>query len=154
VPESRICRIIAAIREWTMPLDKDDDPQRVELFARFGQAFYMANVVEDQLVLTLMQIEFARTKEEFVKAKGKGFDRAKIAADWDSYEKKQRKKMMGELRDLVVKSADFQPRLEGPHQGGQGPSESPSPQLLAGASCHDGDKRGTRQDDCGVDRGR
>jgi hypothetical protein len=95
-----------------MPLDKDDDPQRVELFARFGRAFYMANVVEDQLVLTLMQIEFARTKEEFVKAKGKGFDRAKIAADWDAYEKKQRKKMMGELRDLVVKSADFSQDLK------------------------------------------
>lgn len=67
-----------------MALDEDDDPQLVELFARYGRAFYMANVVEDQLVLALMQLEFARTKEAFVNAKGQGFDRAKIAADWDA----------------------------------------------------------------------
>jgi hypothetical protein len=64
----------------------------------------MANVVEDQLVLTLMQLQFARTKEDFVKAKGQGFDRAKIAAEWDEFEKKNRKKMMGELRGLVEKA--------------------------------------------------
>src|SRR4051812_7157378 len=72
-----------------MALDKDGDMQTVEMYARFGRAFYMANVVEDQLVLTLMQLEFARTEEAFVQAKGKGFDRAKIAAEWDDYEKKQ-----------------------------------------------------------------
>jgi hypothetical protein len=32
-----------------MALDEDDDSQLVELFARHGRAFYMANVVEDQL---------------------------------------------------------------------------------------------------------
>jgi hypothetical protein len=95
-----------------MALDEDDDPQLVELFARFGRAFYMANVVEDQLVLTLMQIEFARTKEKFVNAKGKGFDRAKIAADWDAYEKAQREKTMGGLRNLVKASADFDEALK------------------------------------------
>jgi hypothetical protein len=78
-----------------MALDEDDDPQVVEVFARFGRAVYMANVVEDQLVLTLMQNQFMRTKEDFVKAQGKGFDRAKIAAEWDAYEKEQRGKTMG-----------------------------------------------------------
>jgi hypothetical protein len=95
-----------------MALDKDDDMQTVEMYARFGRAFYMANLVEDQLVLTLMQLEFARTKEAFVKAKGKGFDRAKIAADWDDYEKKQRGKMMGQLKKGVEDSADFSQDLK------------------------------------------
>jgi hypothetical protein len=90
-----------------MALDKNDDPQVVEVFARFGRAMYMANVVEDGLVRTLMQINFMRTKEVFIKAQGKGFDRAKLSADWDAYEKEQRGKMMGELRMAVEKSADF-----------------------------------------------
>jgi hypothetical protein len=90
-----------------MALDEGDDMQLVELFARYGRAFYMANVVESQLVLTLLQLEFARTKEAFVKAKGQGFDRTKIAADWDEYEEKQHEKMMGQLRISVSKSADF-----------------------------------------------
>ena len=93
-------------------MDEDDDPQMIELFARFGQAFYMANVVEDQLVLTLMQIQFMRTKDDFVKAQGKGFDHAKIAAEWDAYEKQQRDKTMGQLRNLVKSSADFDEALK------------------------------------------
>jgi hypothetical protein len=95
-----------------MVLDKDDNPQVVEAFARFGRAVYMANVVEDQLVLTLMQIQFMRTKEDFVKAQGKGFDRAKIAGEWDAYEKQQRDKTMGQLRNLVKTSADFDDALK------------------------------------------
>jgi hypothetical protein len=95
-----------------MALDENDDPQTVEVFARYGRAMYMANVVEDGLVLTLMQIEFMRTKDDFVKAKGKGFDRAKIAAEWDAYEKKQRGEMMGTLRKRVEESADFSQELK------------------------------------------
>jgi hypothetical protein len=95
-----------------MALDENYDPQLVELFARFGQAVYMANVVEDQLVLTLMQLKFARTKEAFVKAKGKGFDRAKVAAEWDAYEKGQRNNTMGQLKNLVKDSADFDDALK------------------------------------------
>ncbi len=95
-----------------MALDENDDPQIVELFARYGRAAYMANVLEDGLVLALMQIKFMQTKEDFIKAKGKGFDRAKIAAEWDAYEKKQRKEMMGKLRQLVEESADFSDELK------------------------------------------
>jgi hypothetical protein len=95
-----------------MALDEDDDPQVVEVFARFGRAVYMANVVEDQLVLTLMQNQFMGTKEDFVKAQGKGFDRAKIAAEWDAYEKEQRGKTMGQLRNLVKNSPVFDEALK------------------------------------------
>jgi hypothetical protein len=95
-----------------MALNGSEDPTTLEVFARFGHAFYMANVVEDQLVMTLLQLEFARTKEAFVKAKGQGFDRTKIAAEWDAYEKKQRGKMMGELRKLVEDSTDFSRELK------------------------------------------
>ena len=59
-----------------MALDKNDDPQVVEVFARFGRAIYMANVVEDGLVRTLMQINFMKTKEVFIKAQGKGSPRS------------------------------------------------------------------------------
>jgi hypothetical protein len=38
-------------------IDKNDDPQIVETFARFGRAIYMANVVEMSLVQTLLQVE-------------------------------------------------------------------------------------------------
>jgi hypothetical protein len=33
----------------------------------------------------VLHVDFARTKEAFVKAKGQG--RAKIAAEWDDYER-------------------------------------------------------------------
>jgi hypothetical protein len=95
-----------------MAFDEDDDQQVIEVFARFGRAMYMANVVEDQLVLTLMQVQFMRTKEDFVRAQGKGFDRATIEAEWNAYEKDQRKKTMGELRNLVKTSADFDEALK------------------------------------------
>jgi hypothetical protein len=68
---------------------------------------YMANVVEDSLVRTLMQSKFMETKEEFTKAQGKGFDRAKLLVEWDAYEKEQHGKMMGQLVGLVQESADL-----------------------------------------------
>jgi hypothetical protein len=88
-------------------LDENDDPQVVEVFARFGRAIYMANVVEDSLVRALMQVNFMKMKEAFIKAQGKGFDRAKLSADWDAYEKVQRDKTMGQLGNLVKESTDF-----------------------------------------------
>src|SRR5262249_53337860 len=84
----------------------------VEVFARFGRAMYMANVVEDSLVRTLMQTNFMRTKEAFIKAQGKGFDRAKLSADWDTHEKEQRDKTMGQLGKLVKDSAEFDEGLK------------------------------------------
>lgn len=36
-----------------------------------------------------------------------------MSADWDEYEKKQHKKMMGELRKFVEDSADFADELKG-----------------------------------------
>lgn len=72
----------------------------------------MANVLEDQLVLTLMQNKFMRTKEAVIKAQGKGFDRAKIAAEWDAYEEGQRKNTMGQLKNHVKDSIDFDAALK------------------------------------------
>jgi hypothetical protein len=95
-----------------MALDDSDDKQVIEVFARFGRAVYMANVVEDNLVRTLMQIKFMETKEAFIKAQGKGFDRAKMSAEWDAYQKEQHEKMMGQLVGLVEKSADFTDELK------------------------------------------
>jgi hypothetical protein len=72
----------------------------------------MANVVEDSLVRTLMQVNFVKTKEAFIKAQGKGYDRAKLSAEWDAYEKEQRGKMMGVLRGAVEKSSDLDEALK------------------------------------------
>jgi hypothetical protein len=95
-----------------MALDGNDDPQIVEVFARFGRAMYMANVVDDSLVRTLMQVNFMKTKEAFIKAQGNGYDRAKLSADWDAYEKQQRDKTMGQLGKLVTDSPEFNEALK------------------------------------------
>lgn len=95
-----------------MALDENDDPQIVEVFARFGRAMYMANVVDDSLVRTLMQVNFMKTKEAFIKAQGKGYDRATLSADWDTYEKQQRDKTMGQLGKLVKDSPEFNDALK------------------------------------------
>jgi hypothetical protein len=99
-------------REWAMALDENDDPQIVEVFARFGRAVYMANVVEDSLVRALLQVKFMETKGALIKAEGKGFDRAKITAEWDAYEYEQHGKMMGQLVGAVEKSADLSDDLK------------------------------------------
>jgi hypothetical protein len=79
-------------------IDKDDDPQIVEAFARFGRAIYMANVVEMSLVQTLLQVEFfTPAREKFIKGKGKGFDPKIFGAELDAYVEKQSKKTMGTL---------------------------------------------------------
>ena len=64
-------------------IDKDDDPQIVETFARFGRAVYMANVVEMSLIQTLLQVEFLTSaRDKFIREKGKGFDPKKFDAEF------------------------------------------------------------------------
>lgn len=89
-------------------IDKDDDPQIVETFARFGRAMYMANVLELGLVQTLLQIEFLTpAREKFIKDQGKNFDRKKFDAEFDAFMQEHFKKTMGTLNLLVSKRAEF-----------------------------------------------
>jgi hypothetical protein len=93
-------------------IDKDDDPQIVETFARFGRAIYMANVLEVSLVQTLMQIEFLTpAREKFIKEQGKNFDRKKFDAEFDGFMKEQFKKTMGTLNLKVSQKAVFNEAL-------------------------------------------
>jgi hypothetical protein len=93
-------------------IDKGDDPQIVEAFARFGRAIYMANVVELSLVQTLLQVEFLTpAREKFIKEKGKGFDPKIFAAELDAHVEKQSKKTMGTLNLRVSERAEFDEAL-------------------------------------------
>jgi hypothetical protein len=93
-------------------IDKDDDPQIVEAFARFGRAIYMANVVEMNLVQTLLQVEFLTpAREKFIDEKGKGFDPKTFTAELDAYVEKRSKKTMGTLNLRVSERAEFDEAL-------------------------------------------
>lgn len=93
-------------------IDKDDDPQIVEAFARFGRAIYMANVVEASLVQTLLQVEFLTSaRDRFVSEKGKGLDPETFSADLDVYVEKQSKKTMGVLNTKASERPEFDEEL-------------------------------------------
>jgi hypothetical protein len=93
-------------------IDKDDDPQIVEAFARFGRAIYVANVVEMSLAQTLLQVEFLTpAREKFIKEKGKSFDPKTFTAEFDAFMEKQSKKTMGTLNLRVSQRAEFDEAL-------------------------------------------
>jgi hypothetical protein len=78
----------------------DDD--LTEVFAYFGRAAYMANVLEMALAQTILQIEFmTKVKEEFIRSKGKNFDKQKYEGDFDTFFEKQLGKTMGQLKNRV-----------------------------------------------------
>ena len=93
-------------------IDKDDDLQIMETFARFGRAIYMANVVELGLAQVLVQIEFLTpAREKFLKEKGKDFDRKKFDGEFDTFMEEQSKRMMGTLNLRVSQRAEFDEAL-------------------------------------------
>ncbi|MGJ4924824.1 hypothetical protein [Bradyrhizobium oligotrophicum] len=93
-------------------IDKEDDPQIVEVFARFGRAMYMANVVELSMIQTLLQVEFLTpAREKIIKDNGKSFDPKAFATELDAFMRKQAKKTMGTLNMGVSKHPIFDEEL-------------------------------------------
>jgi hypothetical protein len=99
-----------------MPETKEnyDEGEHIkETFACFGRAAYMANVVETGLAQTLLQIEFmAGVRDEFIRTKGKDFDREKCAADFDAYLEEKFEKTMGTLKRLAFETDAFNENLK------------------------------------------
>lgn len=95
--------------------DKHDKGANLtELFAHYGRAVYMANVVETAFAQTLLQVEFMTgIREEFIRTKGKNFDRQKYEDDFDTYFDKQLSRTMGELARRVGEFPDFGDELKG-----------------------------------------
>jgi hypothetical protein len=96
-----------------MTEEQNERADLTELFAHFGRAAYMANVVEVELALTLLQVEFlTKVREEFVRTKGKGFDKDKYETEFDDYLEKQLGRTMGQLAGSVEKFPDFDAKLK------------------------------------------
>lgn len=94
-------------------LDKDDDLQIVETFARFGRAIYMANVVELGLAQTLVQIEFLTpAREKHIKEQRKDFDRNKFDAEFETFMAERAKQTMGTLNLRVSQKSEFDEALK------------------------------------------
>jgi leucyl-tRNA synthetase len=90
-----------------------NDPEIKEVFAWFGRAIYMANVVEVELAHTLLQIDFmTKVRDNFVRSKAKNFDRKKYEKDFDNFLKEQFSKTMGDLKKEVAKVSDFDEKLK------------------------------------------
>jgi hypothetical protein len=93
-------------------IDEGDDPQIVEVFARFGRAIYMANVVELALAQALLQVEFLTpAREKVIKEQGKNFDPKSFSAEFDKFMQNQVKSMMGTLRLRASQHAEFDDAL-------------------------------------------
>jgi hypothetical protein len=92
----------------------DEDADLTELFAYFGRAAYMANVLETALAQTLLQVEYmTRVRAEFARTKGKDFDRQKYENEFDTYFEAQLSKTMGQLGKLVKEFPDLNDELKG-----------------------------------------
>ena len=84
-----------------------------EVFAYFGKAIFMANVVETALAQTLMQVEFMKgVRNEFVRTKGHNFSPKKYEQDFDAFMKEQISKTMGKLKLRVEEMARFDDKLK------------------------------------------
>jgi hypothetical protein len=93
--------------------EEEQSEQIKETFAYFGRAFYMATVVETGLAHVLLQAEFMKSiHEEYVRTKGKGFDRKQYEADFDAFMERNFAQTMGNLVKRVQKSADFSEDLK------------------------------------------
>ena len=67
-----------------MPADENEDV--TEVFAHFGRALYMANVLEAALAHALLQIVFMKgVREDFIRKKAKNFDPQKYEKDFDEF---------------------------------------------------------------------
>jgi hypothetical protein len=92
----------------------DEGADLTELFAYFGRAVYMANVLETALAQTLLQVEYmTRVRAEYVRTKGKDFDRKKHEDEFDTYFEEQLSKTMGQLGKLVKAFPDLSDELKG-----------------------------------------
>jgi hypothetical protein len=94
--------------------DNTEGGDNTELFAHFGRAGYMANVLEMALAQTLLQVEFmTNVREHFIRTKGKDFDRKKYEDEFDEYFKEKLSKTMGQLGKLAKDSPELTDDLKG-----------------------------------------
>jgi hypothetical protein len=92
--------------------DYDEGEHVKELFAYFGRAYYMANVLEEGLGLALLQLHFLRlVRDEFIRNRGKGFDRAKFEADFDAFVHQHHALTFGNLLRKIEKQPEFDDAL-------------------------------------------
>jgi hypothetical protein len=78
--------------------EEEEGEQIKETFAYFGRAFYMASVIETGLAHVLLQAEFMESvREEYVRTKGKGFDRKKYETEFDAFMENNFAQTMGNL---------------------------------------------------------
>jgi hypothetical protein len=91
-------------------MQKDDD-QVKSVFACFGRALYLANVVEIGLVLSLLQVDFfSAAKAEALS--GAKFDRGKFNSDFDAFMDKHFAQTMGNLVKRVEAFAALGEKLK------------------------------------------
>lgn len=88
-------------------------PDLTEVFAYFGRAAYMANVLEVALAQTLLQVEYmTNLRATVLKDQGKDFNRAKYENEFDEYYEKQLGKTMGELVKKVEEFPDLNDEMK------------------------------------------
>ncbi len=90
-----------------------EDADLTELFAHFGRAVFMGNVVETMLATALLQIEFMKgVRDEFIRTKGVNFDPKKYEHDFDRYQKEQFSQTMGALKKRLDRLSGFDEKLK------------------------------------------
>jgi len=95
--------------------DFDDGEQIKETFAYFGRAYYMANVFETGLAISIMQLDFlVETRKRYVAERPKTFDRPKYEADFDAFMDHQHAKTLGNLIKSACKFSEISHLIE-PH---------------------------------------
>ncbi|WP_330083374.1 hypothetical protein [Methylocystis iwaonis] len=78
-----------------------------ELFAYFGRAYYMANVFETGLALSVLHLDFLTEMAIKIKREGKdNFDRSAYEAKFDAFMSKQHAQTLGNLLKRLHELAD------------------------------------------------
>jgi hypothetical protein len=93
--------------------DTYDEPKHLEeMYAHFGRASYMANVVETELVQALLQIDFLTgVRDEYVRTQGKNFDQKKYDANYEAFMKEHFEQTMGTLLRRLKTKMEFDAAL-------------------------------------------
>jgi hypothetical protein len=94
-------------------VEYDEGEHVKELFAYFGRAFYMANVLEEGLALSILQLDFlSPIRDEFRRTGRQGFDRAKFEADFDAFMHQQHALTFGNLLRNIQNQPEFDDALK------------------------------------------
>jgi hypothetical protein len=84
-----------------------------ETFAYYGRAVYMSSVVEVALAHVLLFAQFMKkVRDDYIAARGKGFDRKQYERDFDAFMNDQFAQTMGNLMRRVEKFGGFDVALK------------------------------------------